>query len=96
MIDVTSVVALLGVRVIDGADPTIGHGVAAFGHSGEAEIQDFDHPVSGQHDVARLDVAMHDAALMGMRQTQRPLRDEFASARPGERIYTVLGLILSF
>ena len=50
-------------------------------HLGQAEVEHLDHrpvPLAGEHQVARLDVAVDHAVLVGVLQAQRRLVDEVA------------------
>ena len=58
----------------------VGTLVRPLGQLGEAEVEDFDQPIRSQHDVFRLDVAMHDPGLMCGSQRRRDLH------RNGERL----------
>src|SRR5690606_11348164 len=81
---------LFGGEVLGGADHgrRLGHRHAGVAHgAGDAEVHDLDLAVAGQHDVGRLDVAVHDAravrVLQGLEDPdghlQCPLRQQLAT-----------------
>ena len=58
---------LFGRHVVKRADDVAGFGEGAVGgHAGDAEVHQLDAAVGRKHDVGRLDVAMDDAARMGV------------------------------
>ena len=84
---------LLGGDVVGGAEGLPCRGQAAVdlllaGHLGQAEVEDLDRrlvPLAGEHQVARLDVAVDEPFLVGVLEPEGRLVDEVAGVGDRQR-----------
>ena len=79
---------LFGRDIMHRADRLIGNRVRlAAGKAGNSKIRDFDRPVRQQHDVLRLDIAVHDPLIVRVLERPQDLYGEMQGVLPFQNAF---------